>query len=56
MNATGKLISVLLLAAALTITYLVAANAAPTVAIVGLGVFFVGHIALRSRQGHQTRR
>lgn len=53
MNATGKLFSVVLLAASLAITYLVAANAMPTVAVIGLVLFFTAHIALRSRQGHQ---
>lgn len=49
-NALGKTISTALYIIALVITYLVNKDAVAVVAIVGIVLFFVVHIALRSRQ------
>ena len=51
MNAVGKTISTVIYLIALLITYLVAKDAVPVVAVVGVVLFFAVHLTLRSRQG-----
>jgi|SwirhisoilCB3_FD_contig_31_5970545_length_315_multi_2_in_0_out_0_2 hypothetical protein len=51
MNAVGKTISTVIYLIALLITYLVAKDSVPVVAVVGVVLFFAVHLTLRSRQG-----
>jgi thiol:disulfide interchange protein len=51
MNGVGKLISVVIYAAALYLTHQIAPGATVAVAIIGIVLFFGVHIALRSKQG-----
>lgn len=50
MNAVGKVISVVIYAAALYITHQYAPGSVMTVAIVGVVLFFVIHLGLRMKQ------
>jgi hypothetical protein len=56
MNAVGKTISTVVYLIALLITFLVAKDALPVVAIVGVVIFFAAHLTLRARQGSNNRR
>ena len=51
MNAVGKTIATVIYLIALLITFLVAKDAVPVVAIVGVVLFFAVHLTLRARQG-----
>ena len=55
MNAVGKTVSTVVYLIALLITFLVAKDAVPVVAIVGVVVFFAVHLTLRARQGSNSR-